>query len=384
MTTRWHTAPIDAGVHPLHGWVRLPSGVEITARPLVDETGAADWARLTYRDALAVAARLGGRLPTRDEVVESLGHARIHGRVLRPVTLSYGPEMVTRDHAVEHDRQVFAQLAGAPSFVGGIGKHWIAGAAPGKARICGWPRGGSGQLIQAGVSDIHDDQHHDYATTTLVVREPRARPEEPPPVTTTRPTIRRGDRGPHVGVWQRIIGAAVDERFGPGTDGITRAWQRERGLVADGIVGAKSWALAGETWAPSAPVAGDPRSPAAVAALRDANARWPGRRRASDGIMGDARHQLTQSGHNSGNAVDITHDTDPTRGPHGDEIRRLALQDPRTAYVIWNGRITNPSLGDRIDGEGRAYTGSNPHRTHVHIEVKPSMRADPSPWPWAP
>jgi hypothetical protein len=163
----WHTAPEHAGLHE-RGWLRLPSGVEITARPLVDETGDAAWARLTYRDALIVVARLGGRLPTRAEVIETIAHARAHGVVLAPVTLSHGPEMVTLAHAQEHDGLVAQQLRGA--IVAGIGKHWVAGAAPGRSRICGWPRA-DGSLWQAGTKDVHGDDHHDYATTTLVVRD---------------------------------------------------------------------------------------------------------------------------------------------------------------------------------------------------------------------
>lgn len=54
--------------------------------------------------------------------------------------------------------------------VAGIGKHWVAGAALGAARICGWPRA-DGSLIQQGIADNHNELHHDYATTTLVVRD---------------------------------------------------------------------------------------------------------------------------------------------------------------------------------------------------------------------
>lgn len=195
-----------------------------------------------------------------------------------------------------------------------------------------------------------------------------------------RPTLRRGATGPHVAAWQGLIGARADGRFGDGTEEATKAFQRAHGLVDDGVVGERSWRAAGEAWGPAA-TPGDPRAPACVAALRDANAAWPERRRASDGVMGDASHQARKSGHNAGNAVDITHD--PDAGCDGAEIRRLALTDPRCAYVIYAGRITNPGLGDRIDGPGRPYKG-NPHKHHVHVEIVPALRDDASPWPWAP
>lgn len=191
-------------------------------------------------------------------------------------------------------------------------------------------------------------------------------------------TIRLGSTGPDVAAWQVIVGAKADGAFGQATEAATKAWQKARGLVADGVVGAKSWALAGQTWT-TAKVAGDPRAPACVAALRDANAAWPTRRKQSDGIMGDARHKAGKSGHNEGNAVDITHDV--WGGCDGAALARLAMTDRRVQYVIWEAQIWNV---DRSAEGWRKYTGSNPHRHHVHIEIKPEWREDASAWPWAP
>lgn len=168
--TPWRTPAEDAEVHG-SGWLVLPSGREVTRLPLIDgATPEPLFARLTYRDAIAVAARLGGRLPTRDEVLEGIALARAGGLVLQPVTLSYGPEMVTREHAVTHDERVRRMLLGWDGWkpVAGCGKHWISGAAPGKSRICGWWDGR--KVIQSGTTDPHDDLHADYATTCLVVR----------------------------------------------------------------------------------------------------------------------------------------------------------------------------------------------------------------------
>lgn len=58
-------------------------------------------------------------------------------------------------------------------------------------------------------------------------------------------TIRLGDRGEAVKVWQAIIGLApADGIFGAATDAATRAWQSKAGLVADGVVGPKTWEAA--------------------------------------------------------------------------------------------------------------------------------------------
>lgn len=53
--------------------------------------------------------------------------------------------------------------------------------------------------------------------------------------------IKRGSKGKAVKVWQVIVGALPDGKFGSGTEKKTRAWQESHGLVVDGIVGAKSW-----------------------------------------------------------------------------------------------------------------------------------------------
>ena len=112
-------------------------------------------------------------------------------------------------------------------------------------------------------------------------------------------------------------------------------------------------------------------------ALADATARWPRRNRASDGIMGDARHQRRPSDHNLGNAVDITHD--PSAGCSGGIIAALAIRDPRVTYVIWNRRIYNRSRA--ADG-WRAYNGSNPHTHHCHISIRAGSRGDDRAWAW--
>ncbi len=120
-------------------------------------------------------------------------------------------------------------------------------------------------------------------------------------------------------------------------------------------------------------------APACRQAINDANRRWPRRRKASDGIMGDARHQKSKSDHNLGNAFDLTHD--PDSGCDGNVIAAAAIKDPRVKYVIWNRRIYNRQRGDKAF---RRYTGKNPHTHHCHVSVLSTSRTDTRPWAWAP
>jgi len=66
-----------------------------------------------------------------------------------------------------------------------------------------------------------------------------------------RPTLRRGSRGKEVEVVQEKLGfplagggidSGVDGHFGPLTEAAVRQFQRDHGLVPDGIVGPKTWA----------------------------------------------------------------------------------------------------------------------------------------------
>lgn len=72
----------------------------------------------------------------------------------------------------------------------------------------------------------------------------------PPPVIpavepgTGRPTLRRGDTGERVQQLQRKLpGVQPDGNFGAKTEAAVRAFQASRRLVADGIVGPKTWVV---------------------------------------------------------------------------------------------------------------------------------------------
>jgi hypothetical protein len=72
------------------------------------------------------------------------------------------------------------------------------------------------------------------------IRKP---PRKVPP--TSRPTIRRGARGPFVRLLQRKLKIEVDGIFGPATDAAVRGFQREKGLTVDGVVGRQTWVALG-------------------------------------------------------------------------------------------------------------------------------------------
>ena len=58
-----------------------------------------------------------------------------------------------------------------------------------------------------------------------------------------RPTLRRGDTGQFVTELQQRLGMPDGPAvFGPKTEAAVRAFQRERNMVPDGIIGPKTWA----------------------------------------------------------------------------------------------------------------------------------------------
>ena len=54
-------------------------------------------------------------------------------------------------------------------------------------------------------------------------------------------TIKSGDKGKAVKIWQIIVGVKADGIFGAGTEKATKSFQKEKGLTVDGIVGKQSW-----------------------------------------------------------------------------------------------------------------------------------------------
>jgi hypothetical protein len=118
-------------------------------------------------------------------------------------------------------------------------------------------------------------------------------------------------------------------------------------------------------------------TPAAIAVLRQATAIAPLRMKASDGLLPSAAHihQNPNSDHNTGYAVDLTHD--PLAGIDCNDLFIKLQADPRVKYLIFKGQIWSKQKG--TDN----YNGSNPHNKHLHISIKDGCGDDTSPWfPW--
>jgi hypothetical protein len=115
-------------------------------------------------------------------------------------------------------------------------------------------------------------------------------------------------------------------------------------------------------------------TPAALAVLRQATALFPKRKKASDGLLPSAAHLKANpnSDHNTGLAVDLTHD--PIGGVDCKEIFTKLKKDKRVKYLIFNGRIWQRGVGEKV------YSGSNPHRSHLHISILDNHGNDVSPW----
>lgn len=120
-------------------------------------------------------------------------------------------------------------------------------------------------------------------------------------------------------------------------------------------------------------------TPAAISVLRQATALKPKRKKASDGLLPSAAHikQSPTSDHNTGLAVDLTHD--PKNGIDCVEIFQKVKEDKRVTYLIFQGKIWSKERASEGD---RKYTGSNPHNKHLHISINEDMAKDTSPWFW--
>jgi hypothetical protein len=101
--------------------------------------------------------------------------------------------------------------------------------------------------------------------------------------------------------------------------------------------------------------------------------------KASDGLLPSNAHlkQSPTSDHNTGFAVDLTHD--PKHKIDCDDIFQKLKEDKRVKYLIFKGKIWSKERA----GEGdREYSGSNKHNKHLHISIEEDMGKDTSPWFW--
>ena len=118
-------------------------------------------------------------------------------------------------------------------------------------------------------------------------------------------------------------------------------------------------------------------TPAAISVLRQATALKPLRKKASDGLLPSAAHfkQSPTSDHNTGYAVDLTHD--PKNGIDCADIFEKLKDDKRVKYLIFQGKIWSK---EKAKQGNRKYTGSNPHNKHLHISINDAYGNDISPW----
>lgn len=112
--------------------------------------------------------------------------------------------------------------------------------------------------------------------------------------------------------------------------------------------------------------------------LAQVNAQWPGRRKDSDGGIGNAEHASRSSDHNPWvmdgktgvvTARDFTHD--PRSGCDSYMLAQALIdsRDPRIKFVISNRRIAS-GAGGPSPWKWRKYTGANPHDHHCHVSVR--------------
>jgi hypothetical protein len=118
-------------------------------------------------------------------------------------------------------------------------------------------------------------------------------------------------------------------------------------------------------------------SPAAIAVLRQATALWPKRKKLSDGLLPSLAHQQQNpnSDHNTGLAVDLTHD--PANGVDCKDIFQKIKRDRRVVYLIFAGKIWSKERA--ADGD-RDYNGINKHKHHLHISINADFANDTSSW----
>lgn len=122
-----------------------------------------------------------------------------------------------------------------------------------------------------------------------------------------RPTLRRGDRGEDVRDLQglllelNLLHGTVDGIFGSGTQSAVIAFQRERGLDPDGIVGQATWAALLGSAGGGRPRASDPQPDPIPLPYPDPSASRPTLREGARGTdVHDLQRMLVDTGHLSG------------------------------------------------------------------------------------
>jgi hypothetical protein len=103
------------------------------------------------------------------------------------------------------------------------------------------PSNGHTEHIHISVNDWNQDDTSPWALG-LATSPP---PEIEPPPGPTKPILKRGSVGPDVIELQARLAVTIDGLFGKKTESAVKAFQTNRGLIADGIVGPRTWAALG-------------------------------------------------------------------------------------------------------------------------------------------
>ena len=399
-----HTKLTDCTIHH-SGWSAVPgTGVEVTSLPVIDTLyeveGGPVFARLNYDEALAVAARFGARL---------LAPGRINDLRKPGVALQLLPYLGTPiaetelSHSERHDADVWRQLRvlgwDGKQPVVGAGKHWVAGAPPGRSRLEGWDRDGAGPGLALWQPDMvaHNRLHFDDGTTTVLERDVGADYEEPPatpPPAGRPPTVTIGDDGPAVGKWQALLNTgdkpiawttakgtyrqwpdtwrwpiAIRGHFGPRTQAATECWQSRRGLVADAIVGAKTWAAA--LAEPSIPPPPD-TLPAPPPSVESATGSWrvtPGVSVLDRIVFKQAKRENYRPGRLSGVPIWLmlhTAETVETSVVAENLQTWVAGSEPE---VSWHYAVDDDSITQSVREEDIAYACPGFNDRSIHVEL---------------
>ena len=131
-------------------------------------------------------------------------------------------------------------------------------------------------------------------------------------------------------------------------------------------------------------------APALDALLTEINEHAPERSKASDGAIGDVRHNKS-SDHMPCVCCQTVTARDFTQDPkHGLDCQHLAdflcrqalAKDHRVKYVIWKRQIMSGPGQQNPVGVWRPYSGKNAHTKHLHLSVCHEHADEDGPWGW--
>lgn len=126
-------------------------------------------------------------------------------------------------------------------------------------------------------------------------------------------------------------------------------------------------------------------APSLVALRDEINAMFPHRDKTSDGWIGDPAHAARPSDHNPDysaggvvRAIDIDIDDHDQSKDLVQIVLKATIGDPRVWYVIHNGKIYSRTYG----WVARTYTGTNPHKGHIHVSIVHTKAAETDRTKW--